>query len=211
MHSSMVPFLNVTREGNRQAPVLNLRFLSEHADIVWMACRQPAVCQTVCIRLQVLAENSTLHARNQELLQYGQTTNAALLEAAEQENLELQQELQHAQELSSSLAAALKGSQICGTQLQQANGCLLDQLASLGVRQQTGNPSDGIATKVDATSHSSQSRCLQNSISTMYVHCARLSPQWFAYSVVGQKINNLKNHALRGCGIDCVLHAGAFP
>ena len=94
-------------------------------------CRCTVLEETV----QVAAENTTLRAQVEELQAHAHAADyAALLEAAQQENLELQEELQHAQELSSSLASALKEAQTAGSQLQQANAALLEQLADLGVQ-----------------------------------------------------------------------------
>jgi hypothetical protein len=104
--------------------------------------------------VQVLTENKALRAQNEALSNSEQAGEfAALLEAAEHENLELQHELQHAQELSSSLAAALKGAQASGAQLQAANSELLEQLAGLGVQPRVrslppASPTDDVRSRV---------------------------------------------------------------
>jgi hypothetical protein len=87
----------------------------------------------------------SLQARVQELSRTEQAAEyATLLEAAEQENVELQQELRLAQDLSSSLAAALHEAQNALTHEQVAKSTLVEQLATLGMR----TPAEGPDAKV---------------------------------------------------------------
>lgn len=101
-----------------------------------------ARCSPGFVHLQMLHENEQLRAQNAALssdepaAEYG-----ALLEAAEAENLELQSQLQRAQEMNKGLTAALHAAQTAGTQLQAANSELLEQLQSLGVQPRVPSPS----------------------------------------------------------------------
>jgi hypothetical protein len=79
-------------------------------------------------------KDSILQARVQVLSRTEQAAEyATLLEAAEQENVELQQELRLAQDLSSSLAAALHEAQNALKHEQATKSALVEQLTALGM------------------------------------------------------------------------------
>ena len=92
--------------------------------------------------VQMLQENEQLRTQNAALSSDEPAAEyAALLEAAESENLELQTELQRAHEMNKGLTAALQAAQAAGAQLQAANTELLEQLQGLGIQPRVPSPS----------------------------------------------------------------------